>query len=177
MYLWLIITVLSYGLTQSVGIRPGTPLMQAIIEFPAASVYYASQLLTYGSIHVCGTYVSHCVWPSTWPGPTPLLNVFIYDDIYFMMMLVAFILLLLHLGSWAKSIRFIAVPPIILGAMILILSRDWFFRNFSEEAHYFAPWWLAPFLTNAGLLIEGLFVVLWTTFYIELSNRSQKRQG
>lgn len=168
-YAWLIICTASYGVTQSTsvnsyGIQPGTPIGIEILIAPAASIFYLAQFLTYGSVHVCGTFTSPCAWPRTWPGSHPLENVKVFDDIWFSMFIFAFVLFLASSRSLVKSIRAMSVAPIVLGAILFFDDNYWFYAGFSTELSRFG----FVRLTNENLMILSMCCFVISTLYLKI---------
>ncbi len=172
---WLILTVCaaSYGVTQSTsinsyGIQPGTPPVVEILIAPAASIWSLAQFLTYGSVHVCGTFTSPCAWPKTWPGLRVEQNVNVFDDVWFVMFALAFALWLVSSRSIVRSIRALSVPPILLGSILFFDDNHWFYIGFSNELNGMGLSWL----TNEVIMFIGVSCFVVCTVYLKLRRQS-----
>ncbi len=159
----------SYGITQSTsinsyGIQPGTPLPIQLLIAPAASMFYLAQFITYGSIHVCGTFTSPCAWPQTWPGPRVTQNVNTFDDIWFAMFAFVFASFLASSRSFILSLRAVSVAPIALGAILFFDDNHWFYVGFSDELNRMGVTWL----TNENLMLLGACCFALSTLYVRL---------
>jgi hypothetical protein len=159
----------SYGVTQSTsinsyGIQPGTPPAIEILIAPAASIWYLAQLLTYGSVHVCGTFTSPCAWPHTWPGSHVEQNVDAFDDIWFVMFGLTFALWLGASRSVVRSIRALSVPPVLLGSILFFDDNHWFYIGFSDELNRMGLTWL----TNEAVMFLGIGSFVLCTIYLKV---------
>ena len=166
-YVWLIVCVVSYGITQSTsvnayGIQPGTPAPIAAAITPAASIWYLAQYLTYGSVHVCGTFTHPCAWPKTWPGPDYLQNVNAFDDIWFAFFGLAFATFLAASRSVVRSVRALSVPPILLGVVLFFDDNYWFYQGFSDELNRRGVSWL----TNENIMLLGVGCFTVSTIFL-----------
>jgi hypothetical protein len=175
-YTWLLVSAVSYGVTQSTsvnayGIQPGTPLYIEILIAPAASVFYLAQFLTYGSVHVCGTFTQPCAWPHTWPGDRVLQNVNTFDDIWFSMFGLTFLLYLASSMSFLKALRAVSVAPIVLGVILFFDDNYWFYQGFSDELTRSGTHWL----TNENLTFIGIGVFTVSTVCIRLRRHAYNR--
>lgn len=171
-YACLIVGTTSYGITQSTainsyGIQPGTPLIIQVMIVPAASVFYLAQFITYGSVHVCGTFSSPCAWPKTWPGPRPLQNVSTFDDIWFTLFALSFVTFLFASRSFFRALRAVSVAPIILGIILFFDDNHWFYIGFSNELNMMGYGWL----TNETLMFIGVGCFITSTLCLRFRRR------